>query len=148
MKVFKAIVAAFSMLAVLTNPVVLAAWPCCCFKSIEPNRVCGSADPDGTGATERSCCAKKQKHACCVEHERQADDRLLPGCCCVEPSPASAVPVERPLKPTVEQQPLIVAVWFDDGFRHAPELGSADHSPGRFLPSGPPLLALYCRWLN
>ena len=138
MRTLRAVISAITLLAVTVNPVAAAFVQCCCAKPIDSQRACCQTAAKKTAAKHRPCCAKRQK---------PAGLELRAGCCCVKPTPASALTrigvSKLPEKPSLDvlYLPEDIAVRGADGL-------DLQKATGRFAPAGPPLLALYCVWLK
>ncbi len=168
---FRPILAILALLAVLASPVLAMMTPCCCTRP-------EAATPKGVTleAATQPCCESGSRqistpavgeHACCAKN-RLADTasgesastctnaptctNVAPHgvhratCCCVQSAPATVT--VRETRTILDNQPvalhhvaLPVNVGLSVGTRHA----ALDRV---VRPSGPPLLALYCIWLN
>lgn len=142
MRMFKALVSAFTLLAVAVYPVAAAWMPCCCSQQ----------DRVPSVQTTHPCCDALEKasagHACL-----KSDRRALPsvavdshGCCCFQALPV-ATPRDSDSKLPAGQHSWVADLPVADRLL-APVSGFLNDSWGHFSLSGPPLLALYCTWVK
>jgi hypothetical protein len=137
----KALFVAITALAIAGTPVVASLKLCCCSKPAEGKKSCCRTNQVATLRAQKSCCAKKLA-------SNGVDLQLSNGCCCIKALESTNVS-GRWVRLDVEKQSLDLAFLNEDQQRKVLNLRDVeDQSPGRFSPSGPLLLAHYCRWLK
>ena len=140
MQALKTIVAAVTLLAVGVNPLAAGLMPCCAGDKV-PTRLgcCQRAAGEARPAAAR--------HKCCEKQSAALDYPLTLGCCCVKTPPASMPAGDGVQKSSAEQQ--VLAIGSPDAVIRPVLAGGAlplvHDGPALW---GPPLLALYCIWLN
>lgn len=146
MNMFKAIVAAVTLLAVAVNPIAAMGMACCCTailqqtRPLQQTRSCCQSAAQASSVEQRACSAKQGSANELIQH--------VASCCCAKVPPPSTSPRASLERPSVENEPLDVAFGPVDRTAQRPTSIALEHSPGRFTLSGPPLLALYCIWLK
>lgn len=136
MSLIRSILAVVCSVAIAASPVAAALKPCCCVGKADNHQSCHSQPVPKALTAPKACCAKKESVkvqvanpcACCVKQSQPLDSRTPT----VNPAPAVDLSdvVAYHVTPTLSVASLDRA-----------ELGA---NPA----SGPPLLALLCRWLN
>lgn len=136
MGLFRSIFAVVCSVAIAASPVAAALKPCCCVGKAGNHQSCHSLPIPKAITAPKACCAKKQSVrvqvanpcACCVKQSLPLDSRT---------------PTVNPV-PAVDLSDVVVS--------HVPpmiSIASLDRAElGADPASGPPLLALLCRWLN
>lgn len=142
MKTLRGMFTAISLLAVVANPVVAMAMPCCCAKPVVQDRTCcDSAVAQHPSGDQQLCCANAQIP------RSQSLPKQASCCCVVAPPPFIATRMQFESS-VFEIQSLDVAFSAADCTGVDPTSRYLEHSPGRNSASSPPLLALYCIWLK
>ena len=128
----KVIAVAFTLLAVVANPILARSMPCCCSR----------------GGSEPSCCLEETDSGDCCTTTGGDTSGCRRGCCCRIKAPPATMPSQvSSAKTDGKDQPAAFATLPPVDFAAlVPACRYLDHSPKRFSPSGPPLLALYCIW--
>jgi hypothetical protein len=136
MSLYHSLIAVLCSIAITASPVVAAWKPCCCTRPAEKQTNCQIQQTHSTKSSAKACCAKKQP----------ARDQLASPCgCCVKQSQPldSRSPTIKPV-PSVDLSGWVVAQVTPPvsvAYVDCPAIDTDQLS-------GPPLLALLCRWLN
>jgi len=141
MKTLSKFISLATLLAIAANPVLAAAIPCCCTKPAgRACSCCGVANVPPAARGVHSCCGEKPSPP-------PATGRG-PGCCCVKTPPALVPARDHRANLPLDDQVVLVAVCTLDRSPGDPRDARPRRSSGHLGLHGPPLLALYCIWLN
>jgi hypothetical protein len=136
----KTYISLLCLVAISVNPVMAATVPCCCTKRVESKR----------GEPVRSCCkaegSKKTERKCRSTRGVKVQLSRQPCGCSVKTAPQPITTKATVFKPGFDVAWL---VWLPQQDVLAAMVQYHQHfEPNPDRPSGPLLLALYCRWLN
>lgn len=136
----KTYISVLCICVVAANPLLAVASPCCCTKKSESKPTCCHAKSLKTSPSEaigRPCCNRKSAPTGVTKESCR---------CCVKAVPQS-IPTRGPLIKTSPD--LTFVLWSPPQFSLSAGISSRNTDiEGPHRPSGPRLLALYCKWLE
>jgi hypothetical protein len=136
------LLSAIAALAVAVHPLLAVAMSCHCAKIERPQHACCEASaPEAPAVAAPDCHLRAEQPA-------SSSGLRVGGCCCASELPSATLSVRSELPQLNFDQPAMLPVSLSEPFASATVAGYAELGHQGLTLHGPPLLALFCRWLN